>query len=127
MKSYLAKLASDYERAEEFICTPAGEAGLKKITGRLLPGAKVAWCYKDDVDQWKHDREPMPHPKDWPHQGFIVPFPDTGGRGEMEPEHVCVVITDYPIEKENPVTDWAVLACMFELSELHEFHVFDTD
>lgn len=125
MKNYLQKLATDYDRAEEFLCTPAGEAGLKKITGRLLPGAKCAWCYKDDVDQWKQMREPMPHPKDWPYQGFIVPFPDTDGRGEMEPEHVCLVIVDYPTEKENPETDWYVLVLLFESINLHRFYVFE--
>jgi len=125
MKRYLAKLASDFERAEEFLASREGELGLKKLTGRLMPGAKCAWCFEDDLEGWKHSQTSMPHPKDWPYSGFIVPFPDTDGRGEMQPEHVCVVVVDYPIEKENPVTDWAVLACLLEISDLHRFYVFE--
>lgn len=125
MKSYLAKLAADYDKALEFLASPAGERGQKKISGgKLEPGAKCAWCYKDDVAMWRQWKESMPHPKDWPYQGFIMPFPETNGRGDMEPEHVCVVITDYPVEKENPVTDWAVLACLLESNDLHRFHIF---
>lgn len=125
MKNYLAKLATDYEKVSEFLCTDDAEAGLKKITGRLVPGARCAWCYKDDVELWKRDRIPYPHPKDWPYQGFIMPFPETCGRREMDIEHVCLVVTDYPIEKENPVTDWCVLALLFESDELHRFYVFE--
>lgn len=124
MKTYLEKLAADFDRAEEFLCTPKGEAGLKKITGILKPGAKCAWCYKQDVEQWKMIGEKIPYPSKWPYHGFIVPFPNTNGRNTMEPEHVCVVIVDYPIEKENPETDWAVLACLLEATDLHRFYVF---
>ena len=123
MKHYLARLAVDYERAEEFLCTTAGEDGVKKISGKLIPGAKCAWCYKDDIDLWKMSREPIPDPKYWPYQGFIMPFPNTDGRGEMEIEHTCLVVVDYPIEKENPETDWSVLAVLFEIPDLYKFVV----
>jgi hypothetical protein len=125
MKNYLEKLATDYDKALEFLASPFGEKQQNKITGRLIPGAKCAWCYEDDVKFWKEDEQPYPHPKDWPYQGFIIPFPETNGRGEMEAEHVCVIIVDYPIEKENPVTDWAVLACLLEVQDLHRFYVFE--
>jgi hypothetical protein len=125
MNKYLSKLASDYERAGEFLCSSAGISGLKKITGPLIPGARVAWCYEDDVEFWKSEELPMRKPENWPYRGFIIPFPETSGRHEMEPEHVCLVITDYPVEKENPVTDWSVLALLFESPDLHKLHVFE--
>lgn len=124
MNSYLAKLASDYDRALEFLASNKGEAGLKKISGSLVPGAKCAWHFEDDALMWKVDGERVPYPSQWPYQGFVIPFPETDGRGVMEPEDVCVVITDYPIEKENPVTDWAVLACLLGIEDLRQFYVF---
>lgn len=125
MKQYLAKLASDYENTLELLVTKDGEAGQNKITGRLIPGASVAWCFNDDVDFWKSGGENYRHPHDWPYRGFIVPFPESNGRGEMEPEHVCLVIVDYPIEKENPVTDWGTLAQLLANPDLHRFYVFE--
>lgn len=124
MKSYLAKLAADYDKVLELLASDEASAALKKITGRLIPGAKCAWCYEDDVAFWKSEKQPYPHPKDWPYHGFIVPFPDTDGRHEMDIEHICLVVTDYPIEKENPETDWSVLALLFESPDLHRFYVF---
>ena len=126
MKSYLAKLAADYDKSLEWLASPRGEEGQKKITGKLRPGARVAWCFEEDVEMWKQWKEPMPNPKDWPYHGFLLPFPETDGRcKDMDPEHVCVVVTDYPMEKENPVTDWATLACILESHDLHRFYVFE--
>lgn len=124
MKTYLAKLASDFEKQHEM---PDGEwvAGIKRITGTLRPGSRVAWCFDEDVSLWKSDKIPFPHPKDWPYQGFIMPFPETNGRSAMEPENVCLVAVDYPIEKENPVTDWHVLSCLFGIPGFHRLHVFE--
>ena len=123
MKAYLAKLASDFEKVDE-LPTETWELGVSKITGRLMPGARVAWCFDEDVGLWRRDRLPYPHPKDWPYQGFIMPFPETCGRREMEAENVCLVVTDYPIEKENPVTDWCVLAFLFDTPGLHRIYIF---
>lgn len=125
MKQYFEKLAADYEKADEFLyLKEEGERGLAKVKGKLLPGLKCAWCYEDDIKFWKGEKIKRPYPSQWLYQGFIVPFPETDGRNEMEPHHVMVVITQYPIEKENPVTDWAVLARLLEPPDLHEFYVF---
>jgi hypothetical protein len=124
VKSYLAKLASDFEKQHE-IPEEEFSAGLKKITGTLRPGSRVAWCFDEDVALWKSERMPFPHPMQWPYQGLIVPFPETDGRGVMEPENVCLVVTDYPIEKENPVTDWHILACLFGINGFNRLHVFE--
>lgn len=125
MKAYLTRLAEDYEKVLDFLVSEKAKAALKKISGRLLPGAKCAWCYEDDVAFWKSEGLPYPHPKDWPYHGFIVPFPETDGRHEMDVEHVCLVVTSYPIEKENPMADWSCLVTIFELGELHRFYVFE--
>src|SRR5258706_12437509 len=119
MKSYLAKLACDFEKADSSLATPSGEIGLTKITGKLIPGARCAWCFSEDFEFWKSEGLKYERPQDWPYQGFIMPFPETDGRGEMQPEHVCLVITDYPIEKENPVTDWATLENLLKHDNLH--------
>ena len=125
MKAYLAQLAKQYDGVLEVLVSPEGEAGLKKLSGgKLLPGSRCAWCYQDDVDYWRSEKEPMPYPGRWPYQGFIIPFPETDGRGEMDAEHVCVVVTDYPVEKENPVTDWGALAHLLATPSLHRFYVF---
>lgn len=124
MTSYLMKLAAQYEGALEALCVVKPE---DKVAGRLIPGAKCAWCFEDDIEYWKSERLPYPHPKDWPYHGYIMPFPETNGRSEMEAEHVCVVIVDYPIEKENPVTDWTTLAQILSSPKpkLHRFYVFE--
>jgi hypothetical protein len=124
MKTYLERLSESYDRSGEELISPEGEAGLKKIEGKLMPGAKCAWCFRDDVEFWKSEKLPYPYPARWPYQGFIMPFPETNGRSEMEEEDVCVVVVDYPIEKENPVTDWTTLARLLTSPELHRFYVF---
>lgn len=95
------------------------------MTGRLLSGARCAWCYDEDVGFWRREREPIPHPKDWPYQGFIMPFPEVDARSEIQPEHACLIITNYPIEKENAKVDWCVLALLFESEDLFRFYVFE--
>jgi hypothetical protein len=121
MKNYLQKLAYDYEiKVDEFLATERGTKGISKIVGELRPGARAAWCYDDDI-RW--DPEIKDHPEHWPYLGFIIPFPETDGRSVMELEHVCVVVVDYPSEKENPVADWCVLACLLQ-EDLHQFHIF---
>lgn len=126
MKPYLEKLAIDHENALETLCKPEVEKQLHKIQGSLMPGARCAWCYEDDVEYWKKycDGE-YRHPKDWPYTGLLVPFPETCGRNEMEAENVLVVVTEYPIEKENPTTDWTTLAKLLEGPGLHRFYVFE--
>lgn len=124
MKAYLNRLAEEYEKGELELT----EEALKKLSGgELRAGAKCAWCYEEDVDFWKHEREPMPHPMRWPYSGILMPFPDVcDGRGTIELEHVCVCILDYPIEKENPATDWAPLSRVLTSPRLHRFHVMAT-
>jgi hypothetical protein len=126
MKAYLEQLANQFREAEAILATPAGEAGLKKITGRLLPGAVCAWCFEEDTTFWRKERIKYPYPKEWPYQGFIIPNPNTDGRREMETENVCLIVTDYPIEKENPKVDWSPLALLLAAPGLHRFYVFST-
>lgn len=125
MKAYLKQFAEWCDNALEDLCSKEGEAGQNKITNRLMPGAPCAWCFEDDVKFWKSEGERIPYPGEWPYQGFIIPLPDTNGRSEMEAENVAVVIVDYPIEKENPVTDWMPLARLLTNTDLHRFYVFE--
>lgn len=124
MKTYLMRLAEEYEKGESGLT----EDAIKKLSGgELRAGAKCAWCYEDDVEFWKSEGIRMPHPKDWHYYGLIVPFPDVcDGRGRFEPEHACVVILGYPVEKENPRVDWAPLTRVLTSPRLHRFHVMAT-
>lgn len=129
MINYLKKLANDFENALEEICGPDEESKcLEKIHGKLIPGARCFWTFNDDVEFWKSERT-LGHiindPTQWNYEGFIIPFPETYGRSEMEPEEVCVVIVDYPIEKENPVTDWVTLAQLLTQEDLYQFHIIN--
>ena len=128
MKYYLTDLAKKYDDVFEFLGQDDQakvDAAIRKIIGKLEPGARCSWCFKDDVAWWKEEKmmREMKNPENWPFNGFIIPFPETNGRSTMEIEHVCVVITDYPIEKENPVTDWTTLASLLACDDLHEFRV----
>lgn len=123
MKSYLYKLATDYEKSEQWLASPEGEAGLKRLSGgKLKSGARCAWFFREDVDMWVQNKGSQ-HLKDWFYRGIIVPFPNTDGRSELEPEHCCVVVLEYPIEKENPQTDWATLTSILSLPDLYRFHI----
>lgn len=126
MKRYLDQLSKAIE-AQDTLLTKDGQfdAAVKKVRGQLLPGAKCSWCYASDAQFWKNEEDyEIPKPEQWPYSGFVVPFPETCGRRQMEVEDVCVVVTDYPIEKENPVTDWVPLLAILAIEDLHEFHVF---
>ena len=124
MKQYLKKLAEEYEKAEDVIYQ--NQKLLDRIEGKLTPGSKCFWCYEEDVAFWKEFCDGMRPVSDWPYSGFIIPFPETNGRNEVEAENVCVVMTDYPIEKENPVTDWLTLAQILQTPILHKFVVVQT-
>ncbi len=100
---------------------------LDRIEGDLVPGAKCFWCYEEDVEFWKEFGDGMRPVNQWPYSGFVVPFPETNGRNTMEVEHVCVVMTDYPIEKENPTTDWITIGQILQTPTLHKFIVINPD
>ena len=96
---------------------------MSRIEGKLIAGSECFWCYEEDVEFWKEFDDGMRPVNQWPYSGFIVPFPETTARHEMEPENVCVVMTDYPIEKENPVTDWLTLAQILDTPTIYKFVV----
>ena len=99
----------------------------KKISGRIMPGSRCAWCFREDTEFWVQESShgyPYPHPRDWPYQGFIIPKPDSNGRHELQWEDAVVVVTDYPIDKENPTTDWCSLIRILRQPDLARFYVF---
>lgn len=126
MKAYMQQFAEWCDNSLEELCSKEGEAGQARITNRLMPGSACAWCFVDDVAFWKAEGECIPYPAKWPYRGFIIPLPETDGRNEMEAENVCVVAVDYPIEKENPVTDWVPLSRLLTSPGFHRFYVFET-
>ena len=127
MKAYLERLSELFAETEE-IYGPPYDAAIKRVSGgRLEAGARCSWCYADDLKFWcDFEGGKMPHPKDWPYSGIIVPIPDHDGRGELEPEKCMVCVLDYPIEKENPEVDWTPMLRLLTSPGLHRFHVMET-
>jgi hypothetical protein len=119
MKSYLAGLAEEYEKVDERLTDEA----LVKLHGTLRAGARCVWCYEQDVAQWRLEGPCAPPLEQWPYSGLIVPFPNKDGRGKLEVEDVCLIVLDYPIEKENPEVDWTTLTNCLTSPGLHMFHV----
>ncbi len=127
MKAYLERLSELFAETEE-IYGPPYDAAIKRVSGgRLEAGARCSWCYADDLKFWcDFEGGKMPHPKDWPYSGIIMPIPDHDGRRELEPDKCVVCVLDYPIEKENPEVDWTPLLTILTSPGLHRFHVMET-
>lgn len=126
MKAYLERLAELHKETEEIYGKPYDDAVKRLSGGRLEAGARCAWCYTDDLKVWCDlEGGRMPHPKDWPYDGIIVPIPDHDGRGELDPEKCVVCVLSYPIEKENPEVDWTPLLTILTSPGLHRFHVME--
>ena len=126
MKAYLERLSELHKETEEIYGKPYDDAVKRLSGGRLEAGARCAWCYADDLKVWcELEGGKMPHPKDWPYCGIIVPIPDHDGRGELDPEKCVVCVLSYPIEKENPEVDWTPLLTILTSPGLHRFHVME--
>lgn len=120
MREYMQQLSDQLDDAE-VLHGPAFDAAIRRLSGgKLEAGARCAWCYAEDVELFGST---LPHPKDWPYHGFLVPVPSHDGRGELEPDRCVVCILDYPVEKENPEVDWTALLSVLTSPRLHRFHV----
>lgn len=125
MKNYMKRLVKQVEDAEAME-TDAFMAAINKMSGGTVEAcAPCAWCYEDDVEQWKLMGDGMPHPKDWPYRGIIVPIPDYELRGQIEHEKAVVIVTEYPVEKCYVECDWTALLSVLTSPDLHRFHIME--
>jgi len=125
MRAYMKELLKQIEDAEA-MHGPPFDAAMKRMSGgKLTAGAKCAWCFEDDIEFWRSEKQ-APHPKDWFYSGFIVPLPDHDGRGVLQPDRCIVCVMDYPIEKENPSVDWVALLSLLTSPGLYRLHVMET-
>lgn len=127
MLEYMKDLLKELEDAEA-MHGPDFDSAIKKLSGgKLVPGARCAWCYEDDVSAWKEFGGKTPHPKDWYYHGIIVPVPDLEMRGtEIEHDKCVVVVTEYPVEKCYCETDWTALLTILTNEGIHRLHVMET-
>lgn len=103
----------------------AFDAAINRLSGgKLVAGARCAWCYADDLQFWGN---PIPHPKDWFYSGIVVPVPDYEMRGgEIDHDKCVVVVTGYPVEKVYVECDWTALLSVLTSPGIHRFHVMET-
>lgn len=124
--AYFNRLAEQIQNTEEIFGKPYDEAIKRLSGGRLEAGARCSWCYADDLKFWcDFEKGKVPHPKDWPYYGYLMPIPDKDGRGELEPEHCIVCVLSYPVQKENPEVDWVPLLHLLAGPGLHRFHIME--
>ena len=105
--------ARDGEVPEEW--TEEIESKIKDLS--LVPGATVAWYYKEDVEFTEEAEEDPRDITSW--EGIVIPMPNIEYRGgELEAEECLIALTNHPCEKCYPETALFTLCRLVEDQEL---------